>query len=129
MVTLHAFLALLAGFATMTLVVIAVTAALTKLAPAWSRNEGRPKPLYVLVNLSYTFAASAAGGYITAWAARENSLADVLALAVVVLVLGALSALQMRGRQPVWFQLAQVAISPLGVMAGGLLRLRITGLL
>jgi hypothetical protein len=82
-----------------------------------------------LVSLTYTFAAAAAGGYITAWAARENFLADVLALAVVVLILGALSALQMRGRQPVWFQIAQVTISPLGVMAGGLLRLRITGLL
>jgi hypothetical protein len=129
MVTLHAFLALLAGFAIMTLIIIAVTAALTKLAPAWARSEGRPAPSYALVSLTYTFAAAAAGGYITAWAARENFLADVLALAVVVLILGALSALQMRGRQPVWFQIAQVTISPLGVMAGGLLRLRITGLL
>ena len=48
---------------------------------------------------------------------------------MVVLALAALSALQSRGKQPVWFALAQVAISPLGVLAGGLVRLRVLGIL
>jgi len=46
----------------------------------------------------------------------------VLALALVVLALSALSALQSRGKQPVWYQLALVAITPIGVLAGGLVR-------
>jgi hypothetical protein len=62
-------------------------------------------------------------------AADANPLVHVLALGIVVLALAALSALQSRGNQPIWYQLAQVAISPLGVLAGGLLRLRVLGIL
>jgi hypothetical protein len=47
----------------------------------------------------------------------------------VVLALAALSALQSRGKQPVWYALSLVAISPLGVLAGGLMRLRVLGIL
>jgi hypothetical protein len=128
-VVLHAFLALLAGFATMALLVIGLTAALARLVPSWVGAEGRPKPAYVFVNLGYSFLASAAGGYVTAWAAVGNALVQVLALALVVLALGALSALQQRGKQPIWYQLSLLAIAPLGVLAGGLLWLRAVGIL
>jgi hypothetical protein len=37
--------------------------------------------------------------------------------------------LQTRGKLPIWYQLALVAVSPLGVLAGGLLRLRVIGIL
>jgi hypothetical protein len=50
-------------------------------------------------------------------------------LAIVVLALASLSALSARGRQSIWYQLAQVAISPVGVMLGGLTRLRVLGIL
>jgi hypothetical protein len=36
---------------------------------------------------------------------------------------------QSRGKQPIWYLLAQVAAAPLGVLAGGLLRLRLLGIL
>jgi hypothetical protein len=61
--------------------------------------------------------------------ALGNPLIQVLALALVVLLLAALSALQAKGKQPIWFQLALVAIAPLGVLGGGLLRLRVLGIL
>jgi len=128
MVTLRAFLALASGFATIILLVAAETALLGKLAPSWARAEGRPAPDYVFVHLASSFLAAAAGGYVTAVAAA-NPLLFVLVLALVVLLLGALSSLQARGKQPVWFQLALVAIAPLGVLAGGLLRLRVMGIL
>ena len=48
---------------------------------------------------------------------------------MVVLALAALSALQSKGKQPIWIQLALVAISPIGVLAGGLARLRVLGIL
>src|ERR1700688_2366046 len=119
MVTARAFLALLAGFATMAALVIAVTALLRRLAPGWIGLESRPQPGYVFTNLGYSFLAAAAGGFVTAWAADINPLADVLALAVGVLVLGAISALhtrgphgqvfvrgvEARGRQPAWYQM------------------------
>jgi hypothetical protein len=59
----------------------------------------------------------------------SNSLVYILALSIIVLVLAALSALQSRGKQPIGYQLALVAVSPLGVMAGGLVRLRTVGIL
>jgi hypothetical protein len=129
MVILHAFLALLAGFATMALLVIVVTALLAKLTPGWVGEEGKPNPAYVFVNLGYSFVAAAAGGYVTAWAAAANPLIHVLALGIVVLVLSALSALQSRGKQPVWYALTLLAVTPMGVLAGGLVRLRVLGIL
>ena len=129
MVILHAFLALLAGFATMALLVVALTALLIRLMPRWVGEQGKPQPGYVFVNLGYSFLAAAAGGYVTAWVAAANPLVHVLALGIVVLALAALSALQTRGKQPIWYALALVAITPLGVLAGGLVRLRVVGIL
>ncbi len=129
MVILRTFLALLAGFLTMAVLVGAVTALLARFAPAWIGNEGNPRPAYVAVNLSYSFLAAVAGGYVTAIMPSANPLILVLALAIVVLVLAALSALQSRGKQPVWYQLTLVAITPLGVMAGGILRMKVLGIL
>ena len=129
MVILHAFIALTAGFAVMALLVIAMTALLMRMVPSWTGAEGRPQPGYVFVNLGYSFLAAAAGGYVTAWVAAANPLIHVLALGLVVLALAALSALQSRGKQPIWYQLALVAISPFGVLAGGLARLRMLGIL
>lgn len=129
MVAVHAFLALLAGFATMALAVIILTALFARLAPGWVGTEGNPTLSYAWVNLGYSFLAAAAGGYITAWASAENPLIHVLVLGIVVLAMGALSALQSRGKQPVWYALSLVALMPLGVLAGGLLRLRVLGIL
>jgi uncharacterized membrane-anchored protein len=81
------------------------------------------------VNLGSSFLGAAAGGYVTAWSAVGNPLVYVLALSMIVLVLAALSALQSRGKQPIAYQLTLVAVSPLGVVAGGLVRLRVEGIL
>ncbi|HZL52669.1 MAG TPA: hypothetical protein VFC37_17165 [Terracidiphilus sp.] len=129
MVTLHAFLALAAGFLTMAILVAILTALLVRLTPSWVSEEGKPQPGYIFVNLGYSFLAAAAGGYVTAWLAVANPLFQVLALAIIVLALAALSALQAKGKQPVWYQLTLVAMTPIGVLAGGLVRLRVMGIL
>ncbi len=113
----------------MVLLVIAMTALLMRMVPSWTGAESKLEPGYVFVSLGYSFLAGAAGGYVTAWVAAANPLIHVLALGLVVLALAALSALQSRGKQPVWYALALVAISPLGVLAGGLVWLRVTGIL
>jgi hypothetical protein len=130
-VVLHAFLALLAGFAVMAVMVMLVTAALARFTPDWvdPAQSNSPSTAYVFVNLGYSFIAAAAGGYVTAWVARDNPLYHVLALAIVVLALAALSALQQRGKQPVWYALTLVGLTPIGVLAGGLVRLRVLGIL
>lgn len=129
MVMVHAFLALLAGFATMAVVVTIVTALLMRLVPEWVGAEDRPRPGYAFVNLGYSFLAAAAGGYVTAWLSAANPLIHVLVLGIVVLAMGGLSALQARGKQPVWYALTLLALTPLGVLAGGLVRLRVMGIL
>ena len=126
---MRTFLALLAGFLTMAVLVGALTALLARFAPQWVGEQGHPRPAYIAVNLGYSFVAAMAGGYVTALMPAANPLVVVLALAIVVLVLAALSALQARGKQPAWYQLTLVAIAPVGVMAGGLLRLWILGIL
>jgi len=129
MVIFHAFLALAAGFATMVLLVIVLMALLKRMVPSWTGAEGKVEPGYAFVSLGYSVLAAAAGGYVTAWAAVANPLYHVLALGMVVLALAALSALQSRGKQPIWYALALVAISPIGVLAGGLVWLRVVGIL
>ncbi len=106
-----------------------VTALLARLTPDWVGEPGKPSAGYVFVNLGYSFLAAAAGGYVTALIAAANPLIHVLVLAIVVLALSALSALQSRGKQPIGYSLALVALSPVGVLAGGLLRLRVLGVL
>jgi predicted methyltransferase len=154
-VILHTFLALVAGFAVTILLAMGLTALVARLAPGWRDTRSGPSklrspaddlclagckpgalagelrpggwgPAGIFVNLGSSFLAAAAGGYVTAWVAAANPLIHV---GVVVLALSALSALQERGRQPVGYQLAQVAISPIGVLAGGLVRLRMLGIL
>jgi hypothetical protein len=129
MVTLHAFLALLAGFVTMAVLAMAFAALLVRLTPGWAGPQPRPGPGYVVVNLGASFLAVAAGGYVTALVAHANPLHHVFMLAIVALLLTALSVVQSRGKQPIWYLLAQVAAAPLGVLAGGLLRLRLLGIL
>lgn len=129
MVTLHAFLALAAGFFTMAILVAALTALLVRMTPSWVGEQGYPRPGYVFVNLGYSFLAAATGGYVTAWLAAANPLYHVLALGIVVLALAALSVMQSKGKQPVWYQLTLVALTPVGVLAGGLVRLRVIGIL
>jgi hypothetical protein len=100
-----------------------------QLVPSWVGEEDKPEPAYIFVNLGYSFLAAAAGGYVTAWLAAANPLYHVLALGVIVLALAGLSAMQAKGKQPIWYQLTLVALTPVGVLAGGLVRLRVLGIL
>jgi hypothetical protein len=128
MLILRAFLALLAGFLTMALMVAAATAVLAKYIPEWTGTPGQPRAGYIFVNLGYSFAAAIAGGYVTAWIAKDNPLVHALALALIVLLLAAVSAVQQRGQQPIWYQLLLVAVTPAGVVLGGLFRLKVMGI-
>jgi hypothetical protein len=129
MLILSALLALVGGFLTMALLVGVATAVLMKWAPDWVGATGRPGPAYIAVNLGYSFLAAIAGGYVTAWIAKDNPLIHVLVLALTVLLLSALSAVQQRGRQPIWYQLTLLAMTPVGVFVGGWVRLKVIGLL
>ncbi|HEX3894335.1 MAG TPA: hypothetical protein VHW46_17295 [Terracidiphilus sp.] len=129
MVTLRAVEALFAGLAATVLLSFAVKFLLQQFAPDWAEEAGLLSAGLMVVNLGTSLLTAAAGGYVTAWTTQGNALASVLVLAVIVLVLSALSALQTRGKGPIPYQLALVALAPLGVLAGGLVRLRVEGIL
>ena len=129
MVIFHAFLALGAGFLSMAVFVGVATAALVKYVPEWTGTPGQPRTGYIFVNLGYSFTAAMVGGYVTTWLAKGNPLIHALALALIVLLLSALSALQQRGLQPIWYQLLVTTITPMGVLSGAYLYLRLQGLL
>jgi hypothetical protein len=108
---------------------MSIMALLNRVAPDWVGSRARPVPSYLFVDFGYSFLAAAAGGYVTAWVGVANPLVHVLALGIVALALAALNAMQSKGLQPIWYALAQLVILPLGVLAGGLLRLRVLGIL
>lgn len=126
---LHSFLAIGGGFLAIAILVAIATLVMQRVAPEMVDENSQPRRLHFLLNLGYSALFAAIGGYATAWIARENPLVHTLVLALVVLLLSALSALQMKGKQPVSYQLALTALTPLAVLGGGLLRLKQVGLI
>ena len=125
-----AFLALLAGFATMALLIAAATRLLARLVPEWAGAAGRrPEAGYASVNLGSSFLSAAAGGYVTAWTSEANPLIHVLALAIVVLAIGASSAIEAGRKHALGYVLTLLVLMPAGTFLGGLVRLRVVGIL
>lgn len=127
MLVLRTFLTLGAGFAAIALMLALATA----LARWTGKEQVSGKPITtgaMLWNLGSTLLAAICGGYLTATLAVANPLIHALALALIVLLLSAMSAIQSRGGYPIWFSLLMVASGPCAVIAGGLLRLKQMGL-
>jgi hypothetical protein len=123
------FIAMLAGFVIMAGLISVVTATLPRLVPNWVELDGSPRRPLIATNLSWSFVAAAIGGYVTATIARENPLDTALALAIVMLVLGAIGTFQSREKYPLWYKMLLLVFTPIGVVAGGLLRMKYLGLL
>jgi hypothetical protein len=123
----RSFLAILAGFATMAVLLTLATTVITKSLPRLIGERDHPRRRYLLLNLAYSAAFALAGGYVTAIVAKADPLRTVLMLAIVILLLSALSALQLRGKQPALYQLALIVITPVAALAGGLLRMHAAG--
>jgi hypothetical protein len=123
----RSFLAILAGFATMAVLVTVATAAITKSLPRLIGELDHPRRRYLLLNLTYSAAFAAAGGYVTAIVAKADPLRNILMLAIVILLLSALSAIQLRGKQPVAYQLALIVLTPIAALAGGLVHMHAAG--
>jgi hypothetical protein len=123
----RSFLAILAGFATMAVLVTIATSTITKSLPRLIGEPDHPRRRYLILNLVYSAAFAAAGGYVTAIVAKADPLRTVLMLAIVILLLSALSALQLRGKQPVAYQLALIVLTPMAALAGGLVHMHAAG--
>jgi hypothetical protein len=124
----HSFLAILAGFITIVGLMGIATALFKRVAPNLTRDDAPPDPFVMAANVGIGLVCSALGGYVTARYAQGNPLVHALMLALGVLLISALSALQMKGKQPIYYLLVLTIIPPLAVLCGGLLRLHQIGL-
>ena len=121
-VIVRSVIAVVAGYAAMAAVVIALSVLVKKIAPTWVGSERAPNASYVYTNLLYSFGAAMIGGYVAAVIGSHAPLAHACALAVVVFVLSIVSAAQIGDRQPRWYQAALALIGPLGAVLGGWIR-------
>lgn len=124
----HSFLAILAGFVTIVGLMGIATALLRRFAPNVTRDDAPPDPFIMAVNVGVGLVCSLLGGYVTARYSQGNPVVHAMMLALTVLLLSAMSALQMKGKQPVYYLLILTIIPPLAVLCGALLRLRQMGL-
>lgn len=129
MIMLRAFYALVAGFVVVLLVQAAAMLVLKRRVPSWAGVQPKPSLGYTIVNGGILLIASVAGGWVTAQLAQANPLIHTLGLALVMLLMSALTAMQARGRQPIWYLLLMLPVAPFGVFAGGIIFLRWYGLL
>ena len=118
---LRSILSVVAGYVTMAVVVMVGVGVLTLTFPEYKQApETRVTPVTPMVlELVWAMVSAIAGGWVTTRLARR-SVRPVVALAVVVLVLGAVYGLTAdRGLMPGWFLLMLPPVSAIGVVAGG----------
>jgi nitrate reductase gamma subunit len=115
-------IAVVAGYAAMVAVVIALTLLVKKIAPARVSSESTRSATYISTNLLYSFGAAMIGGYVAAVIGSHAPLTHACALAGIVLVMSVVSAAQIGDRQPRWYQAALALTGPLGAVLGGWIR-------
>ena len=132
---LRSILSVVAGFMTMTVIVMLGTVALMAgMVPGGMkamRDRGKsgagamptPTSRYLVANIVLSLVAAVAGGWVTARLAPSAPMSFVGLLCAVVLVMGVLSA-RMPGAesQPGWYRVGIPLIGVVGALAGGLLR-------
>lgn len=116
---LRSVIALLAGFAIMTFTVLVATIVAVL---AMKLEPGMLTPEYLGVNLAYSIAAAAFGGYSTAALAPDRPSAHALILSVMVLIMGVSNFILPQPGQERWYLIALIVLGPLGALAGGQLR-------
>ena len=123
---LRSILAVLAGLAVMTIVVmvgVAIAAAVLIGSGAMSADVpvSPPPTGYLAANLIISLLAAVLGGYTTARIVGPRSLVQVIVLASIVLAMGLVTALSAGpdSGQPTWYGYVIPIIGAVGVLAGG----------
>ena len=116
---LRMVIALIAGFAIMTFIVLLATIAEAMATGAVAVN---PTGAHLVVNVGYTAAAALVGGYATASLAPARPAAHAAVLAAMAFIVAASSLLYPQPDQERIYLALLMAASPLGVLAGGWLR-------
>jgi hypothetical protein len=120
----RSILAVLAGFCTIVLLVIAATAVTVKLILGGGDPAAlQTTPTYLGINLAYSALAAVLGGYFAGRLARRAALTHAGVLAGIIFLMGVMSLVGSGGRgergQPGWYPYILTALGPIGIIAGG----------
>jgi hypothetical protein len=95
----------------------------------WAGRDGSPRRPLLVAYVGVSFVAASVGGYVAALIAADYPLATALALGIVTLVLGGVGTLQSGEKYPLWYLILLLIVTPIGVVAGGLIRMKAVGAL
>jgi peptidoglycan/LPS O-acetylase OafA/YrhL len=111
---LRSLFAVLFGFVLMIVAVIPMTLiAVKSFGPPVT---GHPNPRYLLYNVFASLVTAFIGGFVTACMAPNRRQRHGIVLALVLLVMTAISYTHYHGAQPVWYQLLMLALPPASVV-------------
>jgi peptidoglycan/LPS O-acetylase OafA/YrhL len=114
----RSILSVIAGYLIMVIAIMA-------LFMIWFRGpEATPSGGFMVFSLGYGFVCAGIGGYATAAIAKRREMAHALSLAGFSLLMGIISMFMADGREPLWYQLANMAVMVCAVVLGGHLRAR-----
>lgn len=124
---LRSVLSVLAGFASMTVLVMVATIVSARLMLGTRGREDmmkmKPTPAFTAVNLVYSGAFAVFGGFLTAAIAGRAPLNHALALAGLMFVMAIFSSITTRGsNQPKGYGVALMILGPAGAVLGGYLQ-------
>ncbi len=108
-------IAVIVGFMVMMLAVIAFTLVMVK---TMGMQSGHPTPGYLVYNVVASFIAAFLGGFVTGTIAPERRVRHGYLLAMVMLLMAALSYAHYQGGQPAWYQAMLVVVPPLFAILG-----------
>lgn len=129
---LRSILAVLGGFATMAILVMVTTAiAAATLIPGGMQammTPGAPLPRrYLATNLVCSALAAFVGGFVTVRLASDKPFFHGIALALLMGVMGVISARQAGDRQPRWYQVVLCTVMPAVALAGAYISGQVAG--
>ena len=112
----RSILAVIVGYLTMAVAIIAL------FAISFRQPDAAPTQTFMLLSLVYALFAALAGGYVTALIARRKELKHTIALATFAALMGIVSMIVSAGQEPLWYQIANIAVMVPAVLLGGYLR-------
>lgn len=113
----------IAGFVVMALLTMLATAVAAKAMLAGGGNPPLPTRPYLAVNLAYSAAFAALGGYLSAVIAARAPVGHALVLAGLLLITGIYSFALNQPGQPRWYAATLIGLGPLSALLGGYLRI------
>ncbi len=122
---LRSVLAVLGGYITLIIGVSAFFAIVTFADPELLGTAAGPPPTWLLISeLLVSFAVAVVGGYVCGLLAPARPLPHSVALALLMGVLGVLTAILEAGLKPWWSSAAMAVVAPGFAVLGGWLRAR-----